>query len=62
MGLRLALEELQLFPCSSHLSIVVEDDGVIEVNERVVPGGGGDEGDMAWSSKEQWCERLTCLV
>ena len=47
MALRLAPEELQLFPCSSHLSIVVEDDGVIEVNERVVPGGGGDEGDMA---------------
>ena len=40
VGLSLALEELELFACSPHLSIVVEDDGVIEVNERVIPGGG----------------------
>ena len=40
VSLSLALEKLELFPCSPHLSIVVEDDGVIEVNERVIPGGG----------------------
>ena len=39
MSLSLALEKLELFPCSPHLTVVVEDDGVIEVNERVIPGG-----------------------